>query len=237
MPDEYLKRGVENPAIIDLITTDKASGEAVLVMIEERPWTLGEAQLEQLDAKLNAYFAYVLDGHFAEQYPEYLGEPVRFQLDTLHEPSPAARGMLRMATQIAHQHGLDFLVREVAQGEIGRAPWELEPPAPKRRSLLPIVDSSLPVAATGWTYRSEVLAQLERFGVRPRTTTPPEKLRDFLDALYLFEIRELRSRRRELETVLGSQPLEPYRAQLHALKVRYTLLSLPLEGWTKTLPG
>lgn len=238
MPEEYLKRGVENPTIIDLITADPASDEVVLVMIEERPWTLGSAQLEQLNDKLNAYFVYVLDGHLVEQYPEYLGVPVRLQLDCAHEPSAEARGMLRMATQVAHEHGLEFAIRHVEAGEVKRAPWELEPPAGKRRSPLPIIGSGpvtlRPAAPESWRYRPEVLNQLELFGLCPRSTTPPEKLREFLDALYLFEIRELRYRRKELETILGPQPLEPYREQLQALKARYTLLGLPIERWTQT---
>jgi hypothetical protein len=89
--------------------------------------------------------------------------------------------------------------------------------------------------STTYRYRETVLRELERLGIRPRPATSPEQLHDFLNALYVFEIRELKLRRDELERFFGPQPLEEYSAQVHALKRRYPLLSLPLPGWTE--PG
>lgn len=60
-------------------------------------------------------------------------------------------------------------------------------------------------------------------------------MRELLNDLYLFEIRELKLRRRELEAFFGPQPLAGYSDQVRALKGRYALLSLPLEVWTE--PG
>lgn len=86
-----------------------------------------------------------------------------------------------------------------------------------------------------YRYRETVLRELERLGIRPRSATSPELLHDFLNALYVFEIRELKLRRDELERFLGPQPLTEYSAQVHALKRKYPLLSLPLPAWTE--PG
>ena len=79
-------RGVHNPRVVDLITLDAATGEVVLVMLEERPWDAHPEQLRQLEAKFNAYLEYVLGGHMAKQYPDYAGRPVRFQLDCAENP-------------------------------------------------------------------------------------------------------------------------------------------------------
>jgi hypothetical protein len=55
-------------------------------------------------------------------------------------------------------------------------------------------------------YRDVVLRDLERFGLRPRPTTPPGRLRELLNDLYLFEIRELKLRRHELEEARSPSP-------------------------------
>lgn len=82
-------------------------------------------------------------------------------------------------------------------------------------------------------YREGVLEALLRHGLAPRPATDPAKVRELLSALYLFEIRELRARRRELEAVLGAQPLDEYARQVEALRARYRLLELPLPHWVE----
>jgi hypothetical protein len=81
-------RGVHNPRVVDLISEDEATGEVVLVMLEERPWGTDPEQTRQLEAKFNAYLEYVLGGHMARQYPDYAEKPVRFQLDCAENPRP-----------------------------------------------------------------------------------------------------------------------------------------------------
>ena len=67
---EFGAPGVENPMIMDLITTDPASGDAVLVMIERRPWGGHPLQFKQIEEKINRYLAYVLDGFLIQQHPQ-----------------------------------------------------------------------------------------------------------------------------------------------------------------------
>ena len=43
-------------------------------------------------------------------------------------------------------------------------------------------------------YRPDVLAHLERHGVRPTPQTPPQLVRDYVRDLYKYEIRALRER-------------------------------------------
>lgn len=84
-----------------------------------------------------------------------------------------------------------------------------------------------------YRYRDAVLRELERHGIRPKPATTPERLHDFLNDLYVFEIRELRLKRDELERFFGPQPLDEYSEQVRALKKRYPLLGLPLPGWVE----
>jgi hypothetical protein len=118
------ERGVQNPRIVDLVTTDAERGEVVLKMLEGRPWGLDPAQMGQLEDKLNSYFVYVLDGHLAKQYPEYEGMPVRIQLECVEPPREEDRaGFVNVAT-IAELEGLRFEVRVVADPFRHKAPWE-----------------------------------------------------------------------------------------------------------------
>jgi len=82
-------------------------------------------------------------------------------------------------------------------------------------------------------YRPEVLAELARHGVVPRSETPPERAYDLLKSIYTFEIRAARLRHRERERVLGPQPLAPYRREIHAIQERYPVLRLPAHHWVE----
>lgn len=220
---QHLERGVRNPAIIDLIRPAAGRYGVVLVMIEDRPWSGERAQLEELDAKLNAYFAYVLDGHLTAQYPEYLGVPVQVELDCIAEPGAAERAMLREATRVAGEHGIRFALRVVAPEDIRRAPWEeggADAEAARRRS-------------PPYRYTADVRQPLAALGILPTAATPPAKVRALVNALYVFEIRERKLRRDELEEFFGPQPLDRYAEEIAALRRKYAPLSLPLERWTE----
>ena len=80
-------------------------------------------------------------------------------------------------------------------------------------------------------FREDVKAELARFGVVPGPKSDPARLRDFLNALYVFEIREQKLRRQEFERVLGPQPLDAYSDGVQALKRKYALLQLPPRLW------
>jgi hypothetical protein len=108
------RRGVEHAAIIDLITRDAAGGRVELVMFEPRPWLDGdeaEAQLFQLQEKLNAYMSFALDGEMAEAYPELATQPLRLVLQCMDVPPPPAVEFLsHVREQIALQD-IDLEVR------------------------------------------------------------------------------------------------------------------------------
>ena len=78
-----------------------------------------------------------------------------------------------------------------------------------------------------FNYRTDVLEELSRHGVAPTRVTPPDLVREFVNDLYLYEIRALRSRFRA-----GEIPKSEYAGQVEALRKRYPVLSLPLRYWT-----
>ena len=78
-----------------------------------------------------------------------------------------------------------------------------------------------------YTYRPEILDELARHGLKPKTTTPPQFLRDAINDLYRIEIRKLRDRCRAGEFSTRELP-----QHVIALRKRYLLLSIPIARWT-----
>ena len=77
-------------------------------------------------------------------------------------------------------------------------------------------------------YRASVLNEMARHGIAPRHDTPPELIREFINDLYVYEIRALRARLKA-----GHFPKREYAGRVAELRRRYPLLSLPLAHWTE----
>ena len=71
-------------------------------------------------------------------------------------------------------------------------------------------------------YTVEVLEELRNRGVVPTGETDPQLVRDFLSALYRFEIRRLKGR-----LLSGEFPQREYASRVRALRREYVLLSIP----------
>src|SRR5688500_2025960 len=82
-----------------------------------------------------------------------------------------------------------------------------------------------------YTYRPEVPDELARHGLRPLPTTEPERLRDAVRDLYLYEIRSLRR-----ELLRGNIIRKNYADHVIELRQRYPLLSIPIEHWRIPYP-
>jgi hypothetical protein len=76
-------------------------------------------------------------------------------------------------------------------------------------------------AVTRYRYRADVLEQLSRHGIRPTSSTSPERVHEFVSDLYRFELRRLRDRlvRKEI-------PKDGYYDRVVALRRKYPLVSL-----------
>jgi hypothetical protein len=78
----------------------------------------------------------------------------------------------------------------------------------------------------GFKYRVTVLEELARHGIIPRDDTPADLIHDFINDLYLFEIRALKRRLKA-----GSIPRAEYARHVEKLRDRYPILSLPVRYW------
>jgi hypothetical protein len=102
--------GVHNPSVIDFVARDPETGDYILVMFEGRAWDDSPERCLQIQTKVNAYLAFILDGQMRESYPDSIGKAVQLELHCLYEPSEY---VLRFMTQLARElalHGLSIAV-------------------------------------------------------------------------------------------------------------------------------
>jgi len=81
---------------------------------------------------------------------------------------------------------------------------------------------------TQYRYRPEVLQVLETHGIRPRPDTPPERVREFVNDLYRYEIRQLRAR-----LLRGEFPRHTYLDRVVSLRNKYRVLALQPSEFLK----
>ena len=78
-----------------------------------------------------------------------------------------------------------------------------------------------------FVYHPQILDELARHGLRPGSTTCPQRLRDAVRDLYKYEIKRLR------EDLLANRIRRgDYAGRVIQLRNRYPLLSIPLQLWT-----
>jgi hypothetical protein len=79
-----------------------------------------------------------------------------------------------------------------------------------------------------YIYRETVLDELARHGIIPCDDTPPELIHEFVNDLYLIEIRSLKKQR-----LAGEVPKDEYANRVEELRRRYPILSLPVRFWVE----
>jgi len=81
---------------------------------------------------------------------------------------------------------------------------------------------------TEYRYKRDVLDQLAGHGVRPTPATSPERVHEFLNDLYRYELRRLRDRLVRRAIVKAD-----YYGRVVEVRRRYPLLSLKLWEWVE----
>jgi hypothetical protein len=79
-----------------------------------------------------------------------------------------------------------------------------------------------------YEWDDRMLEALSGVGVRPGASTPPALVKDFVGALYRYELRQLRDR---LARGLIQKPA--YASMVAALRPRYWMLSIPAAEWAR----
>ena len=107
---EFGAPGVENPKLVDLITTDPVADNVVLVMFERRAWGTSTEQFRQIEEKINRYLGYALDGFLVQHYPQYQGKRVQLRLDCAEAPHGEAVRFVEAAHEAIRAAGLELVV-------------------------------------------------------------------------------------------------------------------------------
>jgi hypothetical protein len=103
-------KGLEHAGVIDFLGFDAKSSQVLMIMAEHRPWRDVEEQLFQLQEKLNAYLSFALDGEMVDEYPQFVGRPLKIRLECLETPPNEMLGFLQ---HVYEQTGLQGIAFEV----------------------------------------------------------------------------------------------------------------------------
>ena len=114
-PGKTAAFGGENPRGLDALAFDGETGEAVLIMVEPRPWDGSEERLFQLQEKVNAYLSFALDGEMTDAFPHLAGKPVRLQLDCAVAPDPSVEQFVAAVREHIALQDMTFAVRLVGE--------------------------------------------------------------------------------------------------------------------------
>jgi hypothetical protein len=91
-------------SVIDVIAHDSKTDAVVLVMHQPNAWDGSDAQLLELQERLNAYVSFLIDGELAEAHPELAGKHARIEVRCAHMPDVRAIDLLgAVRDQLAFQ--------------------------------------------------------------------------------------------------------------------------------------
>ena len=82
------------------------------------------------------------------------------------------------------------------------------------------------LSQVGFQYSRAVLNALATHGVQPTGITHPTLVHEFVNDLYRYELRRLRS-----SYIHGEIPKNNYSSRVIELRKKYLLVSLPLRHW------
>jgi hypothetical protein len=105
---------IEDSDSVDLVVA-RRDGTVVLSMFEERPFDGSEERLRQLEDKVNAYLAFVVDGHMAEQHPDIEPKTVQIRLDYTGRMDERTRDLLPTIELTLAEYGIDFTISHVRE--------------------------------------------------------------------------------------------------------------------------
>ena len=101
-----------DPATIDLVGLSPDGSTVDLFLVQSSPWTGTEIQIGTLQAKIQNYVGFAVDGQMARQYPEAEGLPWRIVIDSqTGEPDAKAQAVFAHLEQALPTYGGSLEVR------------------------------------------------------------------------------------------------------------------------------
>ncbi|MCE9581769.1 MAG: hypothetical protein K8T20_04550 [Planctomycetes bacterium] len=110
---------VEKTGSVDFITVERDTGTISMVLIEPREWSADPARVAQLEAKLESYRKYFLEGKLAKALPQVAGNPVVFELRCPGPPPQELFPTLNRWGKELRDIGVQFDVSIPPPGHVG----------------------------------------------------------------------------------------------------------------------
>jgi len=99
---------VEQVDVVDIIGTDRKTGQVVLTISDHLDWSDSIAHQTILQEKLNKYLAFVESGEILERYPDARGRPVRFRVIFKYKPDGDGEIFLSKAQEVIEGAGFSL---------------------------------------------------------------------------------------------------------------------------------
>lgn len=97
---------------VDVVALDPGGGAVELVIVADSPWTGSDEQLRSLQAKVQTYVGFALDGPMTDQYPETVGLPWHIVIDAkTGAPDARTATVLQALAERLRGHGGGLQVR------------------------------------------------------------------------------------------------------------------------------
>ncbi len=108
---------LEHSNMIDALGIEESTGRVLLVIRHDAAWDGSDAQLFQLQEKLNAYLSFALDGEMAGAYPDFVEKPVGLRIDCVAPPDPRTLHLLGHVRRQLEFQDIGVEVRVVKAGD------------------------------------------------------------------------------------------------------------------------
>ncbi len=112
MPSEAALQGwegggvsVDDFDVIDIVSIDKRTGDAVLIVSDHLDWSDSIHHQTILQTKFNAYLAFVENGEILKRYPDAAGRSIVFSVVFKFRPDRAGREFLARAQKVIESAG------------------------------------------------------------------------------------------------------------------------------------
>jgi uncharacterized protein DUF6572 len=106
---------VEQRNVIDIISRDKESGQVILTVSDHLEWSDSTRHQEILQAKLNAYLAFVESGGILTKFPDAAERTILVKVVLKFKPDPEGRAFLQRAQEAIEKAGFAFMYNVFAE--------------------------------------------------------------------------------------------------------------------------
>jgi len=108
---------LDDTKVVDYVGIEDATGKVILTIADAWDWEDVHAHLVALQAKLNAYIAFMEEGELVEAYPQAVGREVAIDVITKFPMHPKGAELLTFAANACRDLELEFRTRLAPSGE------------------------------------------------------------------------------------------------------------------------